>query len=134
MNHKFTHRETRKVMYMSDEGKKFHDKSPEADKYVYNGPITTSQQAAEEKAAAEKVEKPELNEEEELEQHDKNLKGKVKRDVVELPKDKVEDLVKDKKTTVNEEEELEQGDAKSEAKRKADADKLKDKGKNDDKA
>lgn len=130
MNHKYVHRETRKVIYMTAEGKKFHDASPEADKYVYQGQVSAKQQAEEEQAALDKVKTQPLGSEEEEEQKaNKELTGKVKREAKELGKDKVDELVKDKKTELGSEEEEEKGDQDPDAdkKRKADADKLKDK-------
>lgn len=109
-------------MYLSDAGKSMHDKSPEADKFIYQGPITAKKQAEEEEAAetAANQGKEDDNDDESI---DRNLKAKVKREAKELGEKDLEDATKGKHTKLDEFKD----DNDDESKRKKDADKLKDK-------
>lgn len=99
MNHKYLHRETRKAIYMSAEGKKFHDASPEAADFIYVGPISQKDQEKEELDA---IEKGSQAKEDEKGSSIDNTKTNVS--VKELTAEELEEFIKKKKIKLTPEE------------------------------
>lgn len=101
MNHKYARRSTGQFIYFSEIGKKFFDKSKEAENFKYIGEISAEDQEKEESAGL-KGEVSQQDDATDKENYKKQLVESNKVKAVELTAEELEARLSDKKIVIDE--------------------------------